>query len=64
MNTILPGYFPSGMTVIEEGENEGKAEQEEGFRNKWGIPFGRPGNAVDYAQVVISTATVSLEFDA
>ena len=30
------------------------------FKKDWGIPFGRPGNAVDYAQCVISTVTVSL----
>jgi hypothetical protein len=31
----------------------------EAFKKDWGIPFGRPGNAVDYAQCVISTITVS-----
>ncbi|KAG7530910.1 hypothetical protein FFLO_04733 [Filobasidium floriforme] len=53
VNTIAPGYFPSGMTDTTTSDAGGK----EAFKKDWGIPFGRPGNAVDYAQCVISTIT-------
>lgn len=33
------------------------------FKEQWGIPFGRPGNAIDYSKCVISTITVSLTFE-
>ena len=46
------------MTVIEAADNTGSSEHSEIFRKKWGIPFARPGNTVDYAQCVLSTATV------
>lgn len=55
VNTIAPGYFPSGMTDTSTSDEGGKSA----FKKDWGIPFGRPGNAVDYAQCVISTVTVS-----
>jgi NAD(P)-dependent dehydrogenase (short-subunit alcohol dehydrogenase family) len=55
VNTIAPGYFPSGMTDTSTSDEGGKAA----FKKDWGIPFGRPGNAQDYAQCVISTITVS-----
>lgn len=32
----------------------------EEYRGQWGIPFARPGNAVDYAQCIFGLATVSL----
>jgi hypothetical protein len=31
----------------------------EEFRGHWGIPFGRPGGAVDYAQCIFGLITVS-----
>ncbi|KAK8849386.1 hypothetical protein IAR55_004718 [Kwoniella newhampshirensis] len=52
VNVVCPGYFPSGMTVINPEDNTGSESQFSEFRNKWGIPFGRPGNAVDYAQCI------------
>jgi len=33
---------------------------QEEFRGHWGIPFGRPGGAVDYAQCIFGLITVSL----
>ena len=32
----------------------------EEYRENWGIPFARPGTAVDYAQCIFGLATVSL----
>ena len=55
VNTIAPGYFPSGMTDTSPSDAGGK----DAFKKDWGIPLGRPGNAQDYAQCVISTITVS-----
>ncbi|ORX35108.1 hypothetical protein BD324DRAFT_633919 [Kockovaella imperatae] len=57
VNCVAPGYFPSGMTVIEPENNTGSDAHFQEFRTKWAIPFGRPGNAVDYAQCIISLAT-------
>lgn len=57
VNCICPGYFPSGMTVIHPDENTGSDEQEKDYRDNWGIPFGRPGSAVDYAQCILGLAT-------
>jgi hypothetical protein len=50
------------MTVIHPDENTGSAEQERKYRQEMGIPFGRPGSAVDYAQCILGLATVSLLF--
>ena len=47
------------MTVIHPDENTGSAEQERKYRQEMGIPFGRPGSAVDYAQCILGLATVS-----
>jgi len=55
VNTIAPGYFPSGMTDTSPSDAGGK----DAFKKDWGIPLGRPGNAQDYAQCIISTITVS-----
>ncbi|KAE8538170.1 hypothetical protein D1P53_005508 [Cryptococcus gattii VGV] len=52
VNCICPGYFPSGMTVIPPETNTGSDAHFKEFRNQWGIPFGRPGNAIDYAQCI------------
>lgn len=52
VNTIAPGYFPSGMTTVDPSNDFALFRGE-----KWSIPFGRPGNAVDYAQCVISVVT-------
>jgi len=51
VNTLAPGYFPSEMTPIDR--NDGAKEH---FVQKWGIPFGRPGHARDYAQAVLNFA--------
>jgi len=52
VNVICPGYFSSGMT------NVGDASQDPaGFATQWGIPFGRGGHAVDYAQAIFSLIT-------
>ncbi|TXT13284.1 hypothetical protein VHUM_00651 [Vanrija humicola] len=59
VNTVLPGYFPSGMTVIPNESNTGSAEHSDVFKNKWGIPFARPGNAREYAGAILSLATNS-----
>lgn len=48
------------MTVIEPENNTGTNEHYKEFREKWAIPFGRPGNAIDYAQCIFSLVTVSL----
>ncbi|WVQ70972.1 hypothetical protein IAR50_000497 [Cryptococcus sp. DSM 104548] len=50
VNVICPGYFPSGMTPIDEE----KLKPNEAFKRDWGTPFARPGNAVDYAQCIFS----------
>ena len=59
VNVVCPGYFPSGMTVIEPENNTGSDAHYKEFREKWAIPFGRPGNAVDYAQCIFGLAVVS-----
>jgi len=53
VNTLAPGYFPSEMTPIDASQGGGKKEH---FMQQWGIPFGRPGNARDYAQALINFA--------
>jgi len=75
VNCVCPGYFPSvrprvssvwrlirdqGMTVINAEDNTGSAPHFSEFRNHWGIPFGRPGAAKDYAQCIFSLITVRL----
>lgn len=57
VNVVCPGYFPTGMTVIPNEKNTGSAAHTDEFRNQWGIPFGRPGNATDYAQCIFGLAT-------
>ncbi|WVQ85687.1 hypothetical protein IAT38_007853 [Cryptococcus sp. DSM 104549] len=55
VNVICPGYFPSGMTDISFQATDAGAQEE--FRKQWGTPFGRPGNAVDYAQCIFGLVT-------
>ncbi|WWC65526.1 uncharacterized protein I303_108144 [Kwoniella dejecticola CBS 10117] len=57
VNAICPGYFPSGMTIIPKENNTGSDAHFQEFREKWGIPFGRPGSAVDYAQCIFGIIT-------
>ncbi|KAG9010524.1 hypothetical protein FRB94_010290 [Tulasnella sp. JGI-2019a] len=57
VNVICPGYFPSGMTVIDPEDNKDSHEHVAKFKDHWGIPFGRPGGAVDYAQCIFSLIT-------
>ncbi|WWC86207.1 uncharacterized protein L201_001080 [Kwoniella dendrophila CBS 6074] len=52
VNVICPGYFPSGMNAMEE-QYLGDSNHDYA-RKRWGIPFGRAGNAVDYAQCIFS----------
>ncbi|WWC99642.1 hypothetical protein V866_006546 [Kwoniella sp. B9012] len=52
VNVICPGYFPSGMSTIED-QYQGSSSREY-FKQRWGTPFGRAGNAVDYAQCIFS----------
>lgn len=75
VNVVCPGYFPSvgfgfdttcwtpanakGMTVINPDENTGSKEHYAEFRQKWGIPFGRPGSAIDYAQCILGLVKAS-----
>jgi hypothetical protein len=47
------------MTVINPEDNTGSDSHAKEFREKWAIPFGRPGNAVDYAQCVFGLITVN-----
>ncbi|WWC58600.1 uncharacterized protein I303_101143 [Kwoniella dejecticola CBS 10117] len=57
VNVICPGYFPSGMNTM-QGEYAGGSDESLTYaRSKWGIPFGRAGNAVDYAQAIFSLIT-------
>lgn len=47
------------MTVIEPEDNTGTDAQINFFRGpEYGIPFGRPGNAVDDAQCILGLVTV------
>ncbi len=59
VNVINPGYFPSGMTVIDPTGNQSTEEHKRKFIEEWGIPFGRPGGPEDYAQCIFSLAVVS-----
>ena len=52
VNAISPGYFPSGMSVKEYSDALG----EEHYKRQYGIPFGRPGTARDYAQCILALA--------
>ncbi|WVQ97336.1 hypothetical protein IAU59_004447 [Kwoniella sp. CBS 9459] len=52
VNVVCPGYFPSGMSPITSEYSGNNISNE--FRQKWGTPFGRAGNAVDYAQCIFS----------
>jgi NAD(P)-dependent dehydrogenase (short-subunit alcohol dehydrogenase family) len=56
VNSIAPGIFPSEMTTG-GSDSAGKSEKDaEGFREKKGIPAGRPGRDEDMAQAVIGLA--------
>lgn len=74
VNMICPGVFPSvclvyitcldpfmtdnstqGMT----GYTEDATQPSKEFKDKTGIPLGRTGNAIDYAQTVFSLLSVS-----
>ncbi|WWC93150.1 uncharacterized protein L201_008117 [Kwoniella dendrophila CBS 6074] len=57
VNVVCPGYFPSGMTIIPNENNTGSDDHTQEFKTKWGIPFGRPGNAIDYAQCIFGIIT-------
>ncbi|KAK6904268.1 hypothetical protein L486_03851 [Kwoniella mangroviensis CBS 10435] len=57
VNVVCPGYFPSGMTIIPPENNTGSEAHYNEFRQQWGIPFGRPGKAVDYAQCIFGLIT-------
>ncbi|WWC73384.1 uncharacterized protein I206_107351 [Kwoniella pini CBS 10737] len=57
VNCLCPGYFPSGMTIIPSENNTGSEAHKQEFRNKWGIPLGRPGKAADYAQCIFGIIT-------
>ncbi|KAE8539969.1 hypothetical protein D1P53_003907 [Cryptococcus gattii VGV] len=54
VNVVCPGYFPSGMTPVED-KYQSAANPE--FKQKWGTPLARPGNAVDYAQCIFGLIT-------
>jgi hypothetical protein len=45
--------------VIDPQDNQGSSEHNDIFRKGWGIPFARPGRAVDYAQCIFGLITVS-----
>jgi hypothetical protein len=47
------------MTIIPQENNTGSDEHVKEYKNTWGIPFGRPGNAVDYAQTIFGVVSVS-----
>ncbi|KAL1408334.1 hypothetical protein Q8F55_005142 [Vanrija albida] len=51
VNSVSPGYFPSGMSVADFGDKSG---DEKHWKDEYGIPFGRVGTATDYAQCIIS----------
>lgn len=52
VNNLAPGFFPSEMVGV--GRDFGR--EQEHFRKRWEIPFGRSGNARDYAQAVLNFA--------
>ncbi|ORY28964.1 hypothetical protein BCR39DRAFT_533360 [Naematelia encephala] len=56
VNCINPGYFPSGMSPKDLETKQGP-EKAEYLRTKHGIPFGRVGNARDYAQCILGLIT-------
>ncbi|CAK9781630.1 NAD(P)-binding protein [Cutaneotrichosporon oleaginosum] len=57
VNTICPGYFPSGMSVFPPDTIDNHAAHAKEWREKWGVPFGRAGNARDYAQCIFGVVT-------
>ncbi|ODO07226.1 short-chain dehydrogenase [Cryptococcus wingfieldii CBS 7118] len=48
VNVVCPGYFPSGMSPVDEKYLKPSEE----FKQKYGTPLGRSGNAQDYAQCI------------
>ncbi|KAI5451823.1 hypothetical protein NCC49_001469 [Naganishia albida] len=48
VNALNYGYFPSGMSPVHPDQASDQ------FRNEFGIPFARPGTAMESAQSVIS----------
>ncbi|BEI84925.1 hypothetical protein CcaverHIS002_0503260 [Cutaneotrichosporon cavernicola] len=59
VNTICPGYFPSasGMSVFPADRIDHPEAHVKEWREKWGVPFGRAGNARDYAQCIFGIIT-------
>ncbi|TYJ56365.1 hypothetical protein B9479_002913 [Cryptococcus floricola] len=48
VNVVAPGYFPSGMSYVDEKHFKPSEE----FKRDYGTPLGRVGNAQDYAQCI------------
>jgi len=46
------------MTVIPQENNTGSKDHFEEYKGNWGIPFGRPGSALDYAQTIFGVVSV------
>lgn len=56
---FIADQIEPGMTDAPTADEGITEEESKKYREEWGIPFSRPGNAVDYSQVIISTITVS-----
>ncbi|EKD02887.1 hypothetical protein A1Q2_02831 [Trichosporon asahii var. asahii CBS 8904] len=52
VNSINPGYFPSGMTKFTTDSSD--ASEREYFRKTMGTPLARAGQATDHAQAVLA----------
>lgn len=57
VNSIAPGIFPSVMTTDEAGPDQKSHIDASNYREKKGIPAGRPGKDEDMAIALLSLAT-------
>lgn len=60
VNCINPGYFPSGMSVRDLNTVPEGPERVKFLKEKYAIPLGKMGTAIDYAQAIIPVMVVSV----